>query len=145
MRSTLLLLTMIATTVPAAAFALGQGLIITGCSSSVYDSAGNCIDNPSPAQRAAHEQRFRAEQQRREQEQRAREARQAEFQRQVEIQVARLGAHRRAEAERYARMWQEAKEARERNQPDFRNCWVRPRPAACGPEPSGRPAGVTPQ
>jgi len=87
-------------------------VIITGCSSGVYDSAGRCIDDPTPAQRSAQEDRNRREQERLARERAEREAREAEIKRQVDAEVARLGAHRRAEAERSVRMRQEAAAAR---------------------------------
>lgn len=78
-----------------------QGVIIAApCNSDIYEG-GRCVENPSPEQRRAHER-----------EQAARAAREAEFRRQVDIEVARLGEHRRAEAERFVRMRMRAEEAR---------------------------------
>jgi hypothetical protein len=84
-----------------------QGVTIAApCNSGIYER-GRCVDNPTPEQLRA-----------REQEQAARAAREREFRRQVDIEVARLGEHRRAEAERFVRMRMRATEARGPVQPE---------------------------
>ena len=93
------------------------GVIITGpCYSAVYNPSGVCVDEPTPQQRAEQKERDRKERERLERERIAREAREVEYRRKVDAQLAKMGGNpaRRAEAERFVAMQQEAEAARAR-------------------------------
>ncbi len=95
------------------------------CMSNVYSSSGICIDNPTPQQRAEQQERERKERERLERERLEREAKQAAFQRKVDAQLAKMGGNpaRRAEAERFVAMQEQAEAARAKL----------PRPKVCTP------------
>lgn len=88
------------------------GIIFTRGCSGVEDSEGNCIDNPTPAQRRDADERQRRQRERDEADRRERERKDAERQRQVDAVTSRIGPHRRAEAERLVRMKEAADAAR---------------------------------
>lgn len=73
---------------------------------------GSCITNPTPAQRAQAADEARRNRERLAAEQRAEQLRKDERKRKIDAEVVRLGAHRRAEAERLVDMRDRAEAAR---------------------------------
>ena len=103
---------------------------ISVCTGIILD--GYCVDNPTQAQRDRYQAEQRAEQDRRERELRERQAREAEFRREVDAQLASMGGNpsRRAEAERFVKMRQDAAAARAKLPTPPRQCtsrtWTQP-------------------
>lgn len=79
-----------------------------------------CVENPTPAQRAKAEDDARRAREKQAAEERAEQLRRAEHKRKVDAEVARLGEHRRAEAERLVNMRDKAEGARPK--PNLNTC-----------------------
>ena len=92
-----------------------QGVVITNCSVWINN---RCVENPTPAQRDQARREAEETERRNTAERAERERVAAERQRRIDVEVARLGAHRRAEAERLLDMQDRA-------------AAVRPRPREC--------------
>lgn len=96
-----------------AGLAYGQGVtevtITRGCSSEVYDANGTCVDDPSPEARLQQVRRNNLDRERRERDRAIQVAADTERKRAIDAQVKILGGeHRRAEAERFVSMRDQA-------------------------------------
>jgi hypothetical protein len=88
------------------------GIVFSRGCSGIEDSNGNCINDPTPLQRRDAEDRQRRQRERDEFDRQERARKDAERKRQVDALVAKMGPHRRAEAENLVRMKDEAERAR---------------------------------
>lgn len=104
--------------------AYGQGvtevIITRGCGSEVYDNAGTCLDSPSAEARLHQVRRNNLDRERRERDRAIQVVKDAERKRAIDAQVKILGGeHRRAEAERFVSMREQAASAKPKKANDL--------------------------